>query len=77
MMELRMILSQWFKKVDRSWPDEVWEEFILDQLAFFSMAFDYNRCCRHAYDKKPKKSYPDYLNYPCAAYGSDSDLFLL
>ena len=71
-----MILTEWFKSSDLSWPDDVWEEFLFDQLAYFSMAFDYNHLCRSSYDKKPITAFPEFLNYPCASYGSDSDLIL-
>ena len=77
MLELRQMFKLWFKTSNRSWPDDVWEEFIFDQFAYFSMAFDYNHRCRRKYDKKPKKSFPEFLDYPCNVARSDSDLFLL
>ena len=60
-----MLLNQWFKTSNYPLPVDVWEDYIFDQFAYFSMAFDFSRASHGRYDYKLDKSYPAYLNYPC------------
>ena len=62
MLALRRLLCQYFKSAELSLSDEVWEEFLFDQLAYFSMAFDFNHASRRRFNKKPEDAHPEYLD---------------
>ena len=60
-LELRRVLDTKFKSESYFWSESAWEDFIYDQIAYFSSAFDFSHGLRNEFNRPPSSSHPEYL----------------
>ena len=60
-LELRRVLDAKFKSTNFFWSEKAWEDFVYDQVAYFSSAFDYSYGLRRKYNRPPSTSHPEFL----------------
>ena len=60
-LEIRRVLNEKFKRTSFFWSERVWDDFVYDQVAYFSSAFDYAHGLRSKLDRPPSMAHPEFL----------------